>query len=231
MNPNEGLGVYPSPTGGLQLKYTKYLEDINADPDHRRLPCIEELLEESSAYFGIPDEDNTMLQWTLPNRYTVQAGFPLVEDVDFVVPHNNAEPSGDCYWRSISFCLYDNPRHWAFVKAEHLVYLHHVLTHEKHVRHCLYAQHFNSRFFDTAAATLPPFKANLWQMLHLPHTWTPAIVSQITADLYNICIVTFTLEANVVTETSVRGVYNSRHVFLTFSGNHFRPMTPNAYPA
>lgn len=229
MNPDEGHDGYPSPTRGLQLQYTKYWEDIGADPS--TVHYVKELLERS-AYLGVPEENDSMLQWTRPGTYMVQAGFPLVEDVDFVVPHNRGEPTGDCYWRSISFCLYDSPDYWAFVKAEHLAYVHHVLTQPRHVRHRLYVEHFNGRFFDTTAAGLPPFKANLWQMLHLPHTWTPAIMSQITADLYNICIITFTLEDNVVTETSIRGVYNSRHIFLAFSnGNHFHPMTPNAYPA
>lgn len=230
MNPNGGPDEYPSPTVGLQLEVTKYLEDIDANFD--TLSHVEQLLESGSQSFGVPEENDDTLQWTQPGTYSVMAGFPLVEDVDFVVPLNRGKPVGDCYWRSISFCMYNSPDHWAYVKAEHLAYLHHVLTEQRHARHRLYAEHLNSRFFDTSAAGLSTFRANLWQMLHMPHTWTPAVMAQVTADLYNICLITFTLEHNAVTETSVRGVYNSRHVFLNFThGNHFRPMIPNAYPA
>lgn len=98
----------------------------------------------------------------------------------------------------------------------------------------------------------------------MAHTWTPALMQQITADLYNICVVTFSVtrkkgpndddddggfdvvivddddvdenEINnnnnepiihEVTETTMRGAYNSRHIFLAYMDNvHFQPMIP-----
>ncbi|ORY65504.1 uncharacterized protein BCR38DRAFT_432964 [Pseudomassariella vexata] len=113
-----------------------------------------------------------------------------------------------------------------------------VLTRPQHPRYELY-QTLNNRFFDTASPASEPdrgkFKANIWQMLLLAHTWTPGVMQQITADLYNICIITFSYKADhlrefEVSEVSVRGTYNSRHIFLGFvNDNHFQPMTTNQY--
>ncbi|KAK8119044.1 uncharacterized protein PG998_003670 [Apiospora kogelbergensis] len=231
------IGEYPSPTVGIRLDCRQYLHEIGSR--HRRDPIARatSILQRSS--WGITDpivDDGTAIasNWTRRGACQVYNGFPLVEDVEFIVHRNNPpqDPDGDCYWRSVAFCLYGSDEHWDVVKAEHLGYMYHVLSQPRHPRHYLYSKHLNSRFFDTSSVGSPSFKANIWQLLHLAHAWTPAVVSQITADLYNICVIIFTLENGTAAETNVRGVYNSRHIFMCFTnGCHFQPMTPNHYDA
>ena len=197
-------------------------------------------------------------------------GFPLVERVRFLAPANRGEPSGDCYWRAVAAHMYggDAEGHWDLVKAEHLGLVYHVLASGPgHPRHALYADHLNARFFDTASSALAAgadgvpggdgggwggvsFKANLWQVLHLAHAWTPALMQQVTADLYGVCLVTFSIALRrrassssgavgaarkevVVTETTMRGPYNARHIFLLYdsNSNHFQPLLPADYIA
>ncbi|MDN8848378.1 hypothetical protein Q0M30_16180, partial [Staphylococcus aureus] len=90
-------------------------------------------------------------------------------------------------WRSIAFSLYGTDEHWDIVKAEHLSYVYHVLKNPSHARHELYSEKLNKKFFPTAAAqrngeTMAKFHANMWQVLHLAHAWTPALMQQVTAD-------------------------------------------------
>ncbi|KAK7981986.1 hypothetical protein PG988_004224 [Apiospora saccharicola] len=232
-----GFGEHPSPIAGLRLNQDKYRAEIGSKHFRDPIPLATDTLRKTS--WGKPtsvDDDKEAIKskWTSTGSYQLFKGFPLVEDVEFIVHRNMPpeDPDGDCYWRSVSFCLYGSDEHWDVVKAEHLGYLHYVLSQPKHPRHSLYREHLNARFFDTSSVNGSPFKANIWQLLHLAHAWTPAVISQITADLYNICVVIFTLENGLTTETNVRGVYNSRHIFLCFTnGCHFQPMTPNEYDA
>lgn len=229
-----GIGEHPSPIVGLRLNQDSYRTEIKSK--HRRdpIPLATEVLRNSWGSPAPVDDKMAISTWTTSGFYQLQRGFPLVEDVEFIIHRNMPpqEPDGDCYWRSVSFCLYGSDEHWDVVKAEHLEYLHYVLSKPQHPRYKLYHGHLNARFFDTSSVSGVTFKANIWQLLHLAHAWTPAVISQITADLYNICVIIFTLENGVATETNVRGVYNSRHIFLCFTnGCHFQPMTPNEYDA
>ncbi|RYP63973.1 hypothetical protein DL771_009008 [Monosporascus sp. 5C6A] len=247
----------PSPVAGLQLRLDDYLRDVGST--HRRDVGFQigETLRRTSWGVGSGlDAASTERAWCRSRGTRVLRGFPLVEDVRFLVPGNYGEPEGDCYWRALSFHLYGGDGHWDLVKAEHLAYVHHVLTHEAHPRHALYARHLNARFFDTAAPSTGErdgdsggsysFKANIWQVLHMAHAWTPALMQQVSADLYNICVVTFGVQSSAsppsssrdsssvitVTETTMRGAYNSRHVFLLYAGDsHFMPMMPTDYYA
>ncbi|KAK8042554.1 hypothetical protein PG994_013037 [Apiospora phragmitis] len=232
-----GVGEFPSPMVGLRLRKREYLLEIGSKHWTDPISRATSILQESSSWGNtapMDDKEAIKSNWTKRGSYQLYKGFPLVEDIEFIVHRNNPpdEPDGDCYWRSVSFCLYGSDEHWNVVKAEHLEYLHHVLTNPQHPRYNLYREHLNGRFFDTSSVDGVTFKANIWQLLHLAHAWTPAVVSQITADLYNICVVIFTMENGVATETNVRGVYNSRHILLCFTGGcHFQPMTPNEYDA
>ncbi|RYP63395.1 hypothetical protein DL769_006970 [Monosporascus sp. CRB-8-3] len=247
----------PSPVAGLQLRLDDYLRDVGSR--HRRDVGfqISETLRRTSWGVGSGlDAASTERAWRRSRGARVLRGFPLVEDVRFLVPGNHGDPEGDCYWRALSFHLYGDGGHWDLVKAEHLAYVYHVLTHEAHPRHELYARHLNARFFDTAAPSTGErdgdsgggysFKANIWQVLHMAHAWTPALMQQVSADLYNICVVTFAAQSSAspssssrdspsvitVTETTMRGAYNSRHVFLLYvDDNHFQPMMPTDYYA
>ncbi|RYP63859.1 hypothetical protein DL770_009287 [Monosporascus sp. CRB-9-2] len=83
------------------------------------------------------------------------------------------------------------------------------------------------------------FKATLWQVLHMAHAWTPALMQQVAADVYNICVITFATQTAwrnpdelTVTETTMRGGYNSRHVFpLYLDFSYFRRMISADYYA
>ncbi|RYP07591.1 hypothetical protein DL765_009092 [Monosporascus sp. GIB2] len=243
----------PSPAAGLQLRLDDYLRDVGSA--HRRdvgFQIGETLRRTSWGVAGGLDAASAERAWRRERGTRALRGLPLVEDVRFLVPGNHGEPEGDCYWRALSFHLYGGVGHWDLVKAEHLAYLYHVLTHEAHPRYALYAGHLNARFFDTAAPSTGErdggysFKANIWQVLHMAHAWTPALMQQVSADLYNICVVTFAAQSSAspssssrgsssvmtVTETTMRGSYNSRHVFLLYvDDSHFQPMMPTDYYA
>ncbi|RYO82983.1 hypothetical protein DL766_007035 [Monosporascus sp. MC13-8B] len=245
--------VKPSPAAGLQLRLDDYLREVGST--HRRdvgFQIGETLRHTSWGVTGGLDAASAERAWRRERGTRVLRGLPLVEDVRFLVPGNYGEPEGDCYWRALSFHLYGGGGHWDLVKAEHLAYVHHVLTHERHPRHELYAGHLNARFFDTAAPSTGErdggysFKANIWQVLHMAHAWTPALMQQVSADLYNICVVTFAAQSSAspssssrdsssviaVTETTMRGAYNSRHVFLLYvDDSHFQPLMPTDYYA
>ncbi|KAI1498177.1 hypothetical protein F5X99DRAFT_420805 [Biscogniauxia marginata] len=232
----QSVGYIPSPRHGLRLNLEEYLDDVMFE--HRKnVPFhIKHTLRQSSWSYHTYDDDKSIRQnWTTP--YLVK-GFPLVEDVTFLINENYARPNGDCYWRALSSSLYGHDRHWDLVKAEHLGYLYVVLTSTRHPRHELYSETLNAKFFLTSStAEVGSFRANIWQLLHMPHAWTPGAMQQITADLYNIHLVTFSYDPRrqirgevSCDEVSARGAYNARHVFMLYhDNNHFQPMTPNEH--
>ncbi|KAI5923622.1 hypothetical protein F4810DRAFT_720220, partial [Camillea tinctor] len=232
-------GLIPSPRNGLRLNFAGYLRDIKFEhPDD--LPCeIKDILWHSWRFRTLDDDAVKQREWTRSqNKTCLMKGFPLVEDITFLVNMNYTAPSGDCYWRAISLSLYGTADHWDLVKAEHLEHVYAVLTSRKHPRYELYSKLLNNKFFRTNSGLGgAPFMANLWQVLHMPHAWTPGVMQQITADLYNIHLVTFSYDSSQqklgkesCREVSVRGPYNARHVFILYKdNNHFQPMTPNEY--
>lgn len=250
------VGHCPSPEFGHRLILGSFLyESKNKIPGNVE-QAIEQSLWSATGQKATMDEDTSIAKEWCPARktmngdsiskesgltsksdsYYLMKGFPLVENVEFLVNKNIATPSGDCYWRTISFCLYGSPDHWDRVKADHIHYLHHVLSHKHHDRHELYME-LNEKFFNTSSSNskgqvLREFTANMYQSLHMAHTWTPATIEQVTADLYNVCLIVFTRDPNTnyISETAVRGSYNARHIFLQFvDGNHFQPMVPNEF--
>ncbi|KAI6467355.1 hypothetical protein MCOR17_004475 [Pyricularia oryzae] len=160
-------------------------------------------------------------------------GFPMVEMVTFLRA-NNRQDEGNCYWNALSLQMYGRSDFGLRVKLEHLRHVEAVLQNPRHPRHESYTK-INARFFQTNAEGLSGgrFIANMWQILHLPGSWTPSWMTQITADLYGVFVVLYTLQTEkrlLVTETTTRGAYNSRHIFLLFvDGNHYQPMIPNEY--
>ncbi|KAK6200726.1 hypothetical protein LQW54_009607 [Pestalotiopsis sp. IQ-011] len=250
------IGRYPSPEFGHRLIFGSFLyESKNKIPGNVE-QAIEQSLNDATGEKVTMNEDKSIAKEWCPTRktmnedaiskglgpssepdsYYLMKGFPLVEKVEFLVNKNSASPSGDCYWRTISFCLYGSPDHWDRVKADHIHYVHHVLSHKHHDRHDLYME-LNERFFTTSSSnskgqSLLGFTANMYQSLHMAHTWTPALIQQVTADLYNVCLIVFTRDryTNYISETAVRGSHNARHIFMQFvDGNHFQPMVPNEF--
>jgi hypothetical protein len=112
---------------------------------------------------------------------------------------------------ALAYSLQANPARWDLIKAEHLEYLQFVLNDKTHPRHELYAKQLNTQFFESNGPEASNFKANLWQLLHMPHAWTPGVMQQVTADLYNIHLVTFSYDAdkNMCSEVNVRGASHS----------------------
>ncbi|KAI0538076.1 hypothetical protein GGR58DRAFT_318728 [Xylaria digitata] len=230
------VGEIPGPKSGLRLKLDQYAHDIGSDIvglEHH----INRVTQETFYASETLDEEQALQEgWT--NQPTkLFKGFPLVEEVGFVAFSNQAKPQGDCYWRALAYILHGKSARWDIIKADHYVYLQHVLSDKTHPRHQLYTK-LNTQFFETHSGVLQntartlPFKANIWQLLHLPHSWAPGVMQQITADLYNIHLITFTYDeiTNMCSEVSVRGAYNSRHVFVLFLNNcHFQPLTVNEY--
>jgi len=232
------VGEIPGPKSGLRLQLDKYVRDSGIKSATGLENKIEHALKRT--YYGsqtFNEEQAFTDYWKKDREITLLKGFPLVESVPFAALGNYGKPDGDCYWSALAYILQGNRKRWNVVKAEHLEYLYHVLSDKTHPRYDLYANKLNTRFFESHGATvrdshLTIFKANLWQLLHLPHSWTPGVMQQITADLYNIHLVTFGYNSteNLCTEVNVRGAYNSRHVFMLFLDNeHFQPLTPNEH--
>ncbi|TGJ86693.1 hypothetical protein E0Z10_g2069 [Xylaria hypoxylon] len=186
------VGETPGPKSSLRLKLDKYVRDAGSD-----VVCLERDIKrvtQETFYAGETLDEERALQEGWANQKTkLYKGFPLVEEIGFVTLENKANPDGDCYWRALAYTLHGKPTRWDVIKADHYIYMQHVLSDKTHPRHQLYVK-LNTQFFDTQGGVqgTPPFKANIWQLLHLPHSWTPGVMQQITADLYNIHLVTFT---------------------------------------
>ncbi|KAF3022029.1 hypothetical protein E8E14_012572 [Neopestalotiopsis sp. 37M] len=243
-NRSSNVGQVPNPQAGHRLDLDRFAAEGNIKSIRNHEQAMQHMLGRVKGPLLAMDEEAAIsIHWCPPDEpdsYSVMKGFPLVEEVQFIVQHNQAKPAGDCYWRSVSFCLYGSGDHWDLVKADHLAYVKYVLCTPGHARHQLYAEKLNKKFFRTSSADsknkiLDPFQANMWQTLHMAHSWTPALMLQVTADLYNVCLIVFTRETDregncVISETAVRGSYNSRHIFMQFvNGNHFMPMCPNEF--
>ncbi|KAI1198704.1 hypothetical protein F5X97DRAFT_342405 [Nemania serpens] len=240
-------GEIPGPRSGLRLKLDEYARDtgINKDVAGLELDILGVLGETFYAGETVDEEQAWDRSWA-GGPVALYKGFPLVEGVEFAAAGNHEEPAGDCYWRSLAYSLYGMPARWDVVKAAHLALLQHVLGDVTHPRHALYTT-LNARFYESSGPNYNHrqkqkrgggvFGANLWQLLHMPHAWTPGVMQQVTADLYNLHLVTFTYNDgrdnngnNMCSEVSVRGAYNARHVFMLFiNGSHFQPLAVNGY--
>lgn len=158
-------------------------------------------------------------------------GFPMVEDVEWVVQQNNDGEAANCFFKALGYQLYGDHKFHRRVKAEHLAYLHDVLKRPRHPRNKLYRR-MNNRFYTTVVGDVRTV-ANLYQMLVVPKMYTALDMFDITADLYNLFIVVYTLDRRKrVTGVTTMGSYNARHIFINHvNGNHFQPMVPNEYYA
>lgn len=232
------IGEIPGPRSALRLKLDKYIHEIGSDVVGLE-QNIKRITQETFYACETFDEEQALQKIWVNQPKRLYKGFPLVEEIGFVSVTNQVKPDGDCYWRALAFALHGKPARWDIVKADHLAYMQHVLGDKTHPRHQFYIE-LNTQFFETNAgrwkdgyaSTTSRFKANIWQLLHLPRSWTPGVMQQITADLYNIHLITFTYDRtkNLCSEVSIRGAYNRRHVFMLFKdGTHFQPLTVNEY--
>ncbi|KAJ8111833.1 hypothetical protein ONZ43_g5527 [Nemania bipapillata] len=231
-----GAGEIPGPKSGLRLKLDDYIHDTGINEEIVGLERGINYVIAKTFYSGQTlDEEQAWQRSWASDSTRLYKGFPLVESIEFVAAANRAKSEGDCYWRALAYSLHGKPARWDIIKAEHLTYLDHVLSDKTHPRHTLYTK-LNAQFFESYGPSLyahgARFRANLWQLLHMPHAWTPGVMQQITADRYNIHLVTFTYNSrkNLCSEVSVRGAYNSRHVFMLFMNTgHFQPLIVNEY--
>ncbi|KAI0198057.1 hypothetical protein F4808DRAFT_436970 [Astrocystis sublimbata] len=232
----DAVGAIPGPDVGLRLKLDDYIKDTGSNSAQCGLENKIAGIYFDTYYSGETLDDETAIQqnWTR-GKTSLYKGFPLVEDVGFVAAGNHEQPSGDCYWRALAYSLYGTPDRWNQVKADHQVFLSHVLHDQSHHRHKLYSI-LNAKWFNSSGPMLDgrpkAFQANMWQLLHMPHSWTPGIMQQVTADLYNLHLITFeySQRTNLCSNVSVRGAYNSRHIFMLYiNANHFQPLTPNEH--
>ncbi|KAI1426619.1 hypothetical protein F5Y12DRAFT_794147 [Xylaria sp. FL1777] len=233
------VGEVPGPKSGLRLKLDDYVDDVGSDVEGLEQD-INRVMQETFYASETLDEEQALQETWASQSTKLFKGFPLVEEIGFVTVGNRTAPEGDCYWRALAYTLHGKPDRWDIIKADHLAYLRHVLSDKTHPRHQLYVK-LNTQFFETNGGVLkrgghatrtPSFKANIWQLLHMPHSWTPGVMQQITADLYNIYLVTFKYDylKNMCSEVSIRGVYNSRHCFMLFTNDcHFQPLAVNEY--
>ncbi|KAI0863862.1 hypothetical protein F4860DRAFT_468013 [Xylaria cubensis] len=225
------VGEIPGPKTSLRVDLDRYIKDTGINDDVLGMEQEIESVYEKTFYAGETLDEEQALRSSWANEPTMlYKGFPLVENIGFVAIGNHAKPAGDCYWRALAYILYGQPTRWDLIKADHQAYLRHVLGDKTHPRHELHSK-LNTQFFESNGPRLGKFKANLWQLLHMPHSWTPGAMQQVTADLYNIHLVTFeySKDRNLCSNVSVRGAYNSRHVFMLFDGTHFQPLAVNEY--
>ncbi|KAI0546569.1 hypothetical protein F4679DRAFT_557206 [Xylaria curta] len=225
------IGEIPGPKTSLRLDLDRYVKDTGINDDVMGMERDIESVYEETFYAGETLDEEQALRSSWANKpTTLYKGFPLVENIGFVAIENQARPAGDCYWRALAYILYGQTTRWDLIKADHQAYLRHVLGDKTHPRHELHAK-LNTQFFESNGPAIGKFKANLWQLLHMPHSWTPGAMQQVTADLYNIHLVTFEYDKdkNLCSNVSVRGAYNSRHVFMLFDGSHFQPLAVNEY--
>ena len=171
-------------------------------------------------------------------------GFPLLGDVVFFRPTNHGGARSACFFKALAYLVYGDQSLYSRVQAEHLQHYTDVLEWEDHPRHQLYTR-MNQKFYDTIISTDATNSldrevntvANFFQLLSIPQIWMPLDMLDVTADLYNLFIVVFTIVESTtllqpqVIQVSAKGFYNSRHVFLLFNGFHYQPMVPNEYLA
>ncbi|GAB1317160.1 hypothetical protein MFIFM68171_07370 [Madurella fahalii] len=185
--------------------------------------------------------------------YLLYKGFPMVEDVVFIMhpnywtrleDHGKLVHNGQCYWLSLALLLYGNASFWLRVKAEHLCFLERVLINTNHPRHAFYTR--ENQVTATTHATGPSQSANatwsgtvnLWERLQIPGCWTSDDMGHLTADVYGVFLVLYKYDSptgdadwrDKIYDMKTYGAYNNQHIFLCFThDNHFQPMVPNDY--
>lgn len=161
-------------------------------------------------------------------------GLPLVEEVVFLrIPNYQGEP-GECFWKAIAIHIYGDWRYHHRVKGEHFEHFHRVLKEKNHPRHQFYHD-INQRFYPSRSS--PKYSkavetaANMYQILCMPCTYAPLHMFDVTADLYNVFLIVYTLNAqNEISFVVTKGSYNSRHLFVLYvNDNHFQPLVPNEF--
>lgn len=230
-------GQYPSPQAGLRFNLANLAKTLGGA--HTSTP--EEVSEEYErlTFQGDPPQnfEEALEACWLKEPGDLIRGFPMVEETTFFCASNFTGLNFNCFFKAVAAQVYGNFTFDARVKAEHLEYFSDVLKSPAHPRHSMYTK-LNQWFYETAVSHAGGKKlsavktlANFYQLLTIPNCQIPMDMFEVTADLYNLFLVVYTLNnENVVTEMTTMGSFNSRHVFMLFRyGNHFQPMVPNEY--
>jgi hypothetical protein len=144
---------------------------------------------------------------------------PVNDDVAFRVGWN---PTGEnSYWTAVSQIIYGLPKYWPWVKAQHTMYMRGVLADQNHPRHEIY---------QTIGREVNIYGETTLRALDTPGGCVPDEIYQVTADLYDIYLVRFTMHKSrpdAVIHVTSRGCWNTRHRFLMLSNeSHYEPVTP-----
>ncbi|EOO03873.1 hypothetical protein UCRPA7_537 [Phaeoacremonium minimum UCRPA7] len=246
---NTDQGKTPAPTEGLEhhrLLMKKFRDTYNLPSDLSKEEEAEVYGDVSSVYSyeeGWPNDHDQahkalykaeLTTGKRKHRTPLIKGLPLVEEVPFLCIPNYQGASGECFWKAIAIHIYGDWRYHHRVKGEHFAHFCHILRESKHPRHESYKA-LNKKFY--ATKTSPeggkPTNtcANLYQILCMPSTYTPLNMFDVTADLYHVFLIIYTLnEKQEITFVTTRGSYNSRHLFILYVGNnHYQPLVPNEF--
>lgn len=240
-------GRYPSPQAGIRFDLASLRRDLAGGQAALLLPTQESVSEEyrRQTFHGQPPLafDKAITTNWLREAGTLYKGFPMVEKTVFFAANNFAGLRSNCFFKAVAYQVYGGRAFDARVKAEHLQYFSDVLKWPTHPRHEMYTR-LNEWFYesyvsrpqgqagDGGSRASIELAANFYQLLTVPNCYIPMDMFEVTADLYNLFIVIYTLGENgVVTEMTTKGSYNARHVFMLYSAKHFQPMVPNDYYA
>lgn len=244
---------YPSPRNGLGFDMALLQRDKGWANPIRTLQDVQPHWDRgmfmSSPPLGF--DEAVSRNWTQDSSAdSLLFGFPMLGDVVLYRAMNYGGGRAACFFKALAYLVYGDQSLYQRVQAEHLQHFGDVLEWEDHPRHQLYTV-MNKQFHSTTISTDNAISAdnnagsafsrevntsaNFFQLLSIPQAWMPLDMLDVTADLYNLFIVVYTVDESrarpLVTEVNVKGSYNARHVFLLFNGFHYQPMVPNEFLA
>ncbi|KAF3767475.1 hypothetical protein M406DRAFT_328552 [Cryphonectria parasitica EP155] len=243
------IGRHPSPAVGTRFDLSLLRDDLGG----READANEDAVQDYLAFIDVTTPftfERAVQQYWLRDAATTGAllrGFPMMEEVAFFRAGNYRGAQSNCYWKAVAYVVYGHHWYASRVKAEHLTYFGEILERPDHPRHAYYTD-LNRLFVPswvTNQGKTITTRVNLYQQLTVPAVWTSDSMFTVTADLYNLFIVTYRVEglrghdatAKAAADGYVRapiiyGSYNARHVFfLGLNGQHYQPMVPNDYYA
>lgn len=240
-------GRYPSPQAGIRFDLVSLHRDLAGKQAALILPTKESVSQEyqRQTFHNLAplSFDKAITTNWLKEGGTLYKGFPMVENTVFFAANNFAGLQSNCFFKAVAYQVYGARTFDARVKAEHLQYFSDVLKWPTHPRHDMYTR-LNEWFYESYVSRSQgqagkggskasiALAANFYQLLTIPNCYIPMDMFEVTADLYNLFIVIYTLDQDhVVTEVTTKGSYNARHIFMLYSAKHFQPMVPNDYYA
>lgn len=231
------VGQYPSPQAGIRFD----LDGLRRALAGPRAPAVlptEASVSDEFQRQAFRDEAPLCFDQAVTNNWLREAGklyrgLPMVDRTVFFAA-NYAGLQSNCFFKAVAYQVYGSRTFDARVKAEYLQYFSDILKWPEHPRHDMYTR-LNEWFYESHVSQSQGGRggggaggggrgtiglaANFYQLLTIPNCYTPMDMFEVTADLYNLFIVTWTLDDNdVVTEMTTKGSYNARHIFMLSAG-------------